>query len=119
MSAYYLLTVAAGNLLVVLIADLPILPKTLRFKQVYEFLFFATLIIIFMFVFLILIRNYKYKQVSEEIEKEPSLGENVQELEQMTVEMGTPILSQEIQDIKEDNQKVPIEKFQDVEDENQ
>ena len=54
------LTIATGNLLVVLIADLPILPKHLIFKQVYEFLFFAFLVILFLFLFLYINRNFKY-----------------------------------------------------------
>jgi dipeptide/tripeptide permease len=60
MVAVFNLTIAAGNLLVVLIADLPIIPKTLLFKQVYEYLFFAFLVILFLFFFLFINRNFKY-----------------------------------------------------------
>lgn len=71
MTSFFLLTVAVGNILVAVIADLPF--PDVRFKQVYEFLFFTVLVTIFMFIFLFIIRNYKYiedkpKEKVEEIE---------------------------------------------------
>lgn len=73
MSSYFLMTTAAGNLLVAVIADLP-LPKDLPFKQGYEFIFYAVLIIFFMFVFMFIVRDYKYREDVENVVQEPTVA---------------------------------------------
>lgn len=74
MASFYLITVAIGNILVSIIAELPF--PNVMFKQVYEFLFFTVLVTIFMFIFLIIIRNYKYKEDLKEKEIEEEFDKN-------------------------------------------
>ncbi|KAG2379295.1 hypothetical protein C9374_007434 [Naegleria lovaniensis] len=59
MQAYYLLTVSVGNVIVVIVASIPI-EKT-PMKQVYEFLFFALLMLGGLVFHLVMANMYKYR----------------------------------------------------------
>lgn len=61
MQAYYLLTVSMGNVVVVIVASIP-LPEA-QFKQVYEFSFFAFLMIVALVIHLIMSRKYHYRKI--------------------------------------------------------
>uniref|UniRef100_A0A7S1KQ55 Uncharacterized protein n=1 Tax=Percolomonas cosmopolitus TaxID=63605 RepID=A0A7S1KQ55_9EUKA len=64
MSAFYLLTVSAGNVIVLIVAALPI--PAFPYKQTVEFLVFAGLIMCALGIFLILAWFYKYRDTTQD-----------------------------------------------------
>ncbi|XP_046387929.1 peptide transporter family 1-like isoform X2 [Ischnura elegans] len=70
MQAMWLLTVAFGNLIVVIIAEAQFVKS-----QTAEFFLFAGLLLAVMFVFLFMARNYQYVEVQKDDESEVELPE--------------------------------------------
>lgn len=67
MQSFYLFTVSMGNVVVFVVALLPILPNSMALRQAYEFAFFAILMFLTLFLFIRFARSYKYRKVKEEV----------------------------------------------------
>lgn len=92
MQSFYLLTIASGNVIVVVIASIPILPDNLKFKQVYEFTFFAGFMIFATLIFLAIVRKYKYQTHLGDDKDEKELVVEKESIELQ--EQGTPGMEQ-------------------------
>lgn len=68
MQSVYLLTVAGGNIVVMVVALVDIIPKTVKFRQAYEFFFFSGLMLLVWVIFVIMSYFYKYKVHTDEEE---------------------------------------------------
>lgn len=66
MQSVYLLTVAGGNIVVMIVALVDIIPKTVKFRQAYEFFFFSGLMLLVWVIFMIMAYFYKYKVYEDE-----------------------------------------------------
>jgi POT family proton-dependent oligopeptide transporter len=80
MQSYYLLTVSVGNIIVVAVASFG-LPKTIVYRQVYEFLFFAGLMLAAFILFVLLSRTFKYRKLIP-VEQSPVIEEELQQVEE-------------------------------------
>ncbi|KAH8245113.1 hypothetical protein KR032_004883, partial [Drosophila birchii] len=74
LQACWLLSVAIGNMLVVVIAELKFTTT-----QAGEFTFFASLMLVDMLIFLWLARSYQYRDQSKDLEEEEQQQEHVEE----------------------------------------
>jgi dipeptide/tripeptide permease len=66
MQSFYLLTVSMGNIVVFVVALIPIIPSSVALKGAYEFGFFAVLMFLTFIVFLFFARSYKYRKIQGE-----------------------------------------------------
>lgn len=67
LQSYYLLTVSMGNVIVVVVASIPMgTLKEFPLKQVYEFAFFALLMLVGLVFHLVMAHMYKYRKIEKQ-----------------------------------------------------
>ncbi|KAL0485076.1 hypothetical protein AKO1_011808 [Acrasis kona] len=75
MQSFYLFTVSMGNIIVFIVAKLPVLPRSMALRQAYEFSFFAFLMFLTFLLFIQISRKYKYRKSQVTVMTLPAIEE--------------------------------------------